>query len=269
MKRRPRILRVFPRRTRATPFDELTAFGPPGLFADESEFDEVHVSVTFSWDLEYAKQLFDAWDFFAPGRVRIGGPAFNERSEEFVGGLYIANGYTITSRGCPRKCWFCRVPKVEGGIRELDIVPGWNVLDDNILATSDDHFLRVCEMLGRQRRQAEFTGGLDAELLTDFHINLLSNIKPRPVCFFAFDPGDEFCALKSAADRMLSAGWTTASGRPAHSLRCYVLIGHPRDTPEEAEARLEQMLSIGFTPMAMLWKNETTGLPKSDRWYGL
>ena len=42
-----RLIRVFPRITKATPRDDLARFGPPTLF---DEADEVHVSVTFSED---------------------------------------------------------------------------------------------------------------------------------------------------------------------------------------------------------------------------
>jgi hypothetical protein len=41
-----RILRVFPRRTSATPDDDLVVVNePPGLFSRELNVDEVHVSV--------------------------------------------------------------------------------------------------------------------------------------------------------------------------------------------------------------------------------
>ena len=264
-----KILRVFPRKTNATPRDELVRFSGPGLFFEEEEFDEVHVSVAFTWDIEEGERLAHEWDAVAPGRVKLGGPAFGGRSGDFVSGMYLSKGYTITSRGCPNNCWFCRVQKAEGNIRELPIVEGWNVLDDNILATSDRHFKSVCDMLKRQKQQAQFTGGLDAELLSDFHINQLSTITPRPVCFFAFDPGDRLDVLKDASERMLSAGWMTRSGRPAHSLRCYVLIGYPKDSVSGAIGRLESMLAIGFTPMAMLWRNPKTGRPHSRNWYGI
>jgi hypothetical protein len=52
-------------------------------------------------------------------------------------------------------------------------------------------------------------------------------------------------------------------------MRCYCLIGHPKDTLALAEARLRQMLSIGFTPMAMLWRPETLSQEKwrpDERW---
>ena len=49
-----RLIRVFPRLTKATPRDELAYFGPPDLFA---QADEVHVSVTFTWDKPAAELL--------------------------------------------------------------------------------------------------------------------------------------------------------------------------------------------------------------------
>src|SRR5205814_9268558 len=108
-------------------------------------------------------------------------------------------------------------------------------------------------MLARQKRRVEFTGGLEARALEDYQVSLLADLRPRPNCFFAYDPGDAFETLQSAASRLLEAGFTARS----HRLRCYVLIGQPKDTFERAEKRLRQMLGIGFTPMAMLWRPET------------
>lgn len=88
-------------------------------------------------------------------------------------------------------------------------------------------------MLARQGRRIEFTGGLEAAALEDYQVGLLADMKPRPNCFFAYDPGDPFETLKSAADRLLAAGFTARS----HRLRCYVLIGYPKDTFALAESR--------------------------------
>lgn len=76
--------------------------------------------------------------------------------------------------------------------------------------------------------------------------------------FFAYDPGDAFETLESAARRLLDAGFTKAS----HRMRVYVLIGYPKDTLDLAEARLRQMMGIGFTPHAMLWQPETPSQEK-------
>ena len=55
------IARVFPRRTNATPEDELVFIGcqPPMLALPE--IDEVHVSVAFTWDLPAAERLAEEW----------------------------------------------------------------------------------------------------------------------------------------------------------------------------------------------------------------
>jgi hypothetical protein len=247
-----RIIRVFPRKTKATPDDELARFGPPGFF---DEADEVHVSVTFTYDKAIAEALAEQWRDVAP--VTIGGPAYEKDtpySMTFEPGLYIKPGYTFTSRGCPRRCWFCNVWKRGPTAMPIpDFHAGWNILDDNLLACPRPHVEAVFAMLRRQNRRVEFTGGLEALSLEDYQVGLLASLKPRPNCFFAYDPGDEFETLASAARRLLEAGFTPQS----HRLRCYVLIGMPKDTFDLAEKRLTDIAGLGFTPMAMLWKPET------------
>lgn len=242
-----RLMRVFPRRTKATPTDSLVRFGPPDLF---DEADEVHVSVTFTWDKPRAEQLAEQWGRIAP--VKIGGVAYGDTSLEFIPGRYIRPGYTITSRGCPRRCWFCSVWKKWPEAHPLPIYDGWNVLDDNLLACPEWHVRAVFEMLKRQTQRVCFTGGLEAAALQDYQVDLLASLHPKPAMFWAYDPGDPFETLAYAAKRMLEAGFT----RESHRLRCYVLIGYPADTFDKAEERLSDMVRIGFTPMAMLWKPE-------------
>lgn len=248
-----RIIRVFPRRTKATPDDALAYVGSPDLFA---EADEVHVSVTFTYDKAIAEGLAEQWRWVAP--VKLGGVAYGDDSLEFIPGRYVKPGYTITSRGCPRRCWFCGVWKKWPTPNLLPIYDGWNILDDNLLACPREHVEAVFAMLRRQDRRVEFTGGLEAMSLEDYQVDLLASLTPRPSMFFAYDPGDAFETLESAARRMLEAGFTRCS----HRLRCYVLIGFPKDTFAAAAARLEQMVAIGLTPMAMLWRPET---PSQER----
>lgn len=248
-----RLIRIFPRKTKATPTDELAYFGPPDMFA---EADEVHVSVTFTYDKPKAEQLAEQWQVVAP--VKVGGVAYGDPGADFVPGRYIKPGYIFTSRGCPRRCWFCSVWKRDPVPRLLPIIDGWNVLDDNLLACPRDHVEAVFAMLKRQKRRVEFTGGLEALSLQDYQVELLASLKPRPTMFWAYDPGDKFETLEYAARRLLAAGFTAES----HRMRTYVLIGYPKDTPALAEERMQQMLGIGFTPMAMLWKPETPSQEK-------
>jgi hypothetical protein len=249
-----RIIRVFPRRTKATPDDALAYVGPPDLFA---EADEIHVSVSFTWDKPEAERLAEQWRYVAP--VKLGGVAYGDTSLEFIPGRYVRPGYTVTSRGCPRRCWFCGVWKKWPEPNLLPIHSGWNILDDNLLACPQPHVEAVFAMLRTQQRRVEFTGGLEALSLQDYQVDLLASLTPRPTMFWAYDPGDAFETLQSAARRMLNAGFTAAS----HRLRVYVLVGHPKDTFAAAEGRLHQMLSIGMTPMAMLWRPE---LPSQEKW---
>jgi hypothetical protein len=249
-----KLIRVFPRRTKATPDDALAYVGPPDMFA---EADEVHISVSFTWDKPVAEQLAEQWRHVAP--VRLGGVAYGDDSLEFIPGRYVRPGFTITSRGCPRRCWFCSVWKKWPKPELLPIVPGWNVLDDNLLACPRPHVEAVFAMLRQQKRRVEFTGGLEALSLEDYQVGLLAGLSPRPTMFWAYDPGDAFETLESAARRMLAAGFT----RESHRLRVYVLVGFPKDTFTLAENRLGQMLAIGLTPMAMLWRPE---LHSQDRY---
>jgi hypothetical protein len=251
------IVRVFPRRTKATPVDALARCGPPTLLDRIDPIDEVHVSVTFTDDKPRAEQLAEDWATVAP--TKIGGVAYGDRGDEFVPGRYIKTGYVFTSRGCPRRCWFCDVWKRDPVPRLLPILDGWNILDDNLLACPEAHVRAVFAMLQRQGRQVEFTGGLEALSLEDYQVGLLADLHPRPNCFWAYDPGDAFETLEHAARRLLAAGFTACS----HRLRCYVLIGYPKDTFAAAERRLTDMLRIGFTPMAMLWR---PSLPSQERY---
>src|SRR5947207_2824317 len=248
-----RLIRVFPRKTKASPVDALAYYGPPDLFA---EADAIHVSVAFTYDKARAEHLAEDWRHVAP--VQIGGVAYGDPGAEFVPGKYIKTGYLLTSRGCPRRCWFCSVWKRDPIPRLLPIQQGWNILDDNLLACPESHVRAVFMMLSNQKRQVEFTGGLEALALQDYQVGLLADLKPRPNCFFAYDPGDAFETLEYAARRLLKAGFT----RQSHRLRCYVLIGFPGDTLNKAGARLTDIQRIGFTPMAMLWQPETASAMK-------
>lgn len=242
-----KIARVFARKTNQSPGDELAFYDVPGLFPPE--VDEVHISVTFTYDLFKAEYLAREWKRIAP--VKTGGPATGMKGEEFVPGMYLKKGITITSRGCIRRCWFCSVWKREGPIRELEIKDGWIVQDDNLLACSDSHIKQVFEMLKRQPHRAEFRGGLDVRLLKEWHVELLAELKPKRI-YFSYDLPEEFDFLNPAGKMLQEVGFTKSSC----SLRCYVLIGFPGDTLEQAEIRMWQVIDAGFFPMAMLYRNE-------------
>jgi hypothetical protein len=217
----------------------------PDLF---DEADEIHVSVTFTGDLPLAEKLAKQWEKVAP--VKIGGPATGERGNNFVPGMYVKKGGVITSRGCPNRCWFCSVWKREGNIiRELPITEGWNVMDDNLLRCSEKHIRAVFEMLKQQKKQIIFSGGLEAAVLKDWHIDLLEQLNLEKI-FFAYDTPEDLEPLQIAGRKLLQ------TNIKQYKLRAYCLIGYPNDTFEKAETRLWQCIDAGFKPMAMLYEKE-------------
>jgi len=252
-----KTIRIFPRKTKATPVDDNVIINRmPNLF---DEADQVNISVAFTWDIPRAEKLYQGWRGVAP--VLIGGPAFNEAGGEFEPGIYLKDGYTITSRGCPNKCWFCSVWKREPKLKELVIKPGWNVLDDNLLACSDEHIKSVFDMLKNQKHPIEFTGGIEASLLKSWHIDLLDSIKLDQL-FCAYDTPDDYEPLIEAG-KMFKEANITLENRKA---RAYVLIGYPKDTIEKAEKRINQTIKAGFFPFAMRYRDKDGVVLKERKW---
>lgn len=248
------IARVFPSRTAQTPVDEYAFVGDPPLFLPD-DITEVHVSVTFSWDLPEAERLCEAWQRIAP--VKMGGPATGERGEEFTPGMYVKQGVTFTSRGCPNNCWFCIVPKRDGKLRELKIQPGNIVQDDNLLACSEDHIRAVFRMLESQHG-IKLSGGLEAKRLKPWHVELFEKVKVQEA-FFAYDTPDDWEPLVEAAKTLKESQWYSAK-----KCRCFCLIGYPKDTIDAAEKRLTDVLKLGFFPYAMLWRDPQGNCAKKD-----
>lgn len=244
-----KIARVFPRRTNATPDNELAFTTPPPKILPD--IDEVHVSVAFTYDIPKAEQLAESWQKTGLP-VKMGGPAYNEVGGDFVPGLYMKKGYVITSRGCPNRCWFCSVPAREGyALRELPVTEGFNICDDNLLACSESHIKEVFAMLKQQEEKPIFTGGLEAKLLKPWHVELMREVKAKRM-YFAYDTPDDYEPLVCAG-KILQDGGISKSSRRTY---CYVLIGYYGDTMEKAEKRLRDAWAAGFFPYAMLYRDE-------------
>lgn len=244
-----RIARVFPRRTRATPDDPLAFTGNPPLLS-LPEIDEVHVSVAYTYDKPLAEELAYQWEVVGVP-VKVGGPAYDDPGGEFVPGMYLKPGYTITSRGCNNHCWFCMASRREGPLRELEIRDGWDILDNNLLQCSETHIRAVFEMLRRQPHRPKFTGGLEAKELKPWHCQLLREAKSERM-YFAYDTPDDYEPLVEAGRMLMEAGITPQS----HVMACYNLIGFRGDTFDQAQKRLEQTIRAGFMPYAMLYRDE-------------
>ena len=246
------LARVFPTRTSMSPTDRNAYFGLPDTLTPQ--YDEVHISVCFTWDLEKTQWLKAAWKKQAhTNNVKVSGPAFDGCGMDFVPGMYLRQGVVITSRGCPNKCPWCTVWRVEGGLHEIPITEGNIIQDNNILACSRSHQEKVFAMLKNQRR-ISFAGGLEAALVTDWVIEQLRGLRIKYL-WLAYDHTGNAKVVQRAAQRL-------DKYFNRNKLRCYVLIGYGDDTIDKAEGRLRQAYEFGTMPFAMLYQ------PKeySDDW---
>lgn len=100
--------------------------------------------------------------------------------------------YAFITRGCIRNCWFCKVPKYEGKLKEYnrieDVVKHKKVkfLDNNILAYPG-HMEVFQWLLDHPDIRCEFNQGLDFRLVNDENLEALSKLNYMGEYIFAFD----------------------------------------------------------------------------------
>lgn len=100
--------------------------------------------------------------------------------------------YGFITRGCIRKCWFCKVPKYEGDLKVYNTVENIvkhkkvKFLDNNILAYPG-HMEVFRWLLERPDIKCEFNQGLDFRLVNDENLEALSKLNYMGEYIFAFD----------------------------------------------------------------------------------
>lgn len=238
------IIRVFPRKTSYTPVDNWVFYGPPPIREMIPEHSEVHVSCTFTWDRETARELAFQWEVATDKPVKLGGPAFHSPVVGFTPGLYLRPNIIFTTRGCNNNCPWCIVPGLEGKLQELPIYPGNIIQDNNILQASRAHKERVFEMLKTQRGIC-FKGGLEPALLDDHFVEAARGVRISEL-WLACDTDAAIPGFKRAAEKLVKAGFSR------DKIRCYCLIG---DDMDKNEARLREVYHAGATPFAQLYRD--------------
>lgn len=235
-----RIIRVFCRRTSYTPDDEMAFVGPPpGLFIPEH--DEIHISCTFTWDKDLAEDLAFQWEGITNKPVKLGGPAYESPAEEFIPGMYVKRGITFTSRGCNNACPWCMVHRVEGPLREIPIVEGNIIQDNNFLQCSRGHQDKVFDML-RTQKGICFRGGLESDLVDDHFVDAIRGLRIAEL-WLACDTDADLPSFRRACEKLTKAGFER------HTIRCYSLIGHDMEAEEE---RNREIWRAGASPFSQL-----------------
>lgn len=238
------IIRVFPRKTKWTPTDDLAFVGEPPLF--ELPDLPIYISVTFSWDIQIGRKIYASWHNRPRSfPILLGGPALRDFDGDFVPGKFIKKGVTITSRGCPKRCPWCLVPQREGKLHEINIADGYIIQDNNLLACSRGHIEKVFEMLSRQKKAAQFKGGLDIDYMKSWHIELLKKIRVDEI-WVSCDREQDLKRLDKAADLL--------SDFSIEKKHCYVLMGFNGDNPDDANRRCEQIYKKGFLPRSQFYR---------------
>lgn len=240
-----RIIRVFCRQTSYTPTDEFAFVGPPpGLFIPEH--DEVHISVSFTWDKPLAEDLAFQWESVTNKPVKLGGPAYHSEAGDFTPGLYVRKGITFTSRGCNNNCPWCGVREIEGTLREIPITPGNIIQDNNFLQCSRAHKDKVFDML-RTQRGICFRGGLETDLIADHFVDAIRGLRIAEL-WLACDTDAQLPRFKKACEKLVKAGFTR------HQIKCYSLIGKDMEAEEE---RNREIFWAGAMPFSQLYRDFT------------
>jgi hypothetical protein len=245
----------------------------------------LYISIPFTWNLpdvrSFLLQKSFMWD-----RAVVGGPAVYLMPEFFTdlqhvrigrsmpGVLQLANPQaTRTTAGCPNKCGFCGVKRINGDFVELEDWPDLPVLiDDNIFAASQQHFDKVIDRLSKhltpitkKSHTVDFNQGVDSRLLSEYHAERIARLK-KPMIRLALDSMAYADEWLKAVDLLRSAGVAKSN------IRSYALVGFNSD-PAEAwercefiEKHVDKVLPMWFHPLDALKSNQVTLTQKSFGW---
>jgi len=223
---------------------------------------KVFISAIFTWDLPEVAQQANIYkqDY----QVEIGGPAPSMMPEW----VYDQTGirpqigpderfdqqpgqyeYTFTSRGCPRKCEYCAVPRIEPVRVEYDDFPIAPVIgDNNLVATSWEHQELVVNKLVNFGHEIDIQSGFDVQLFQERHFHLYNRLRLK-TWRFAFDRPDQEPDLTRCIQMVKELGGITNR----HKVTVYVLVNNG-ETPDEARRRTRVVYDLGALPFVMIFR---------------
>ena len=165
--------------------------------------------------------------------------------------------YGYLTRGCPRGCDFCIVAKKEGKCshKVANLAEFWSgqkniVLNDpNILACKD--WKESLQQLIDSKAWVDFNQGLDARMLTEEKIMMLTAVKIKEI-HFAWDRYED----KDIILPKLKLYALLAKKRPhAHNSIVYVLVNHTSTVEQDLE-RIYTLRELGYWAYVMVYDKQ-------------
>lgn len=166
--------------------------------------------------------------------------------------LYSRNDYALGrfTRGCPNKCPWCVVPKMDGNVvrHVADLKDFWEgqsvvrLLDDNIMADNDE-FCRDCEQL-HNAGVSVIWEALDIRLINEQTAKALASVKRAKSIHFAWDGNSQDNAIVKGLEILKKHGikpWM---------LMFYVLVGF-NTSPDYDMHRITTLHKLGTNPFVM------------------
>ncbi|MGQ9468329.1 MAG: B12-binding domain-containing radical SAM protein, partial [Nitrososphaerales archaeon] len=159
----------------------------------------------------------------------------------------------FSSRGCIRKCSFCAVPVLEGGldrvkksIKHLVYPKHTRIIfwDNNILASSN--WRSIMDELEEMGKKVDFNQGLDARLISDEVAERLSKLRME-VIRIAYDQRNMRKAVQRAIERL------SAYGIKKRKILCYTLYNF-KDDPQDLFERVRDLLNWGVVAYPMRYQ---------------
>ena len=164
--------------------------------------------------------------------------------------------YVFTTRGCPNKCNYCPVPRIEKGLwvnkkwkEVLDLSkPNLMIFDNNLSAAPIEHLNEVVDFALEHDKKVLFENGFDVKYITKEMAPRLAKLKYiRNGMRVAFDRIEEDGVFQNAVQILLDAGVSPSS------MMAYVLFNF-NDKPQDAYYRAKTCLDMRVRPYPQYYR---------------